>query len=150
MERIQKTIFWAVLASEFSHIFCCVLPAVVSLLSLMAGLGIFTVMPSGLVTLHELIHTWEVPMIIGSAVILATGWGLHALSVKLDCHNTGCVHEPCTPKKKKSSRLLMVATALFAINISIYAFLHTDLIIDAPAIAESGVYTDHTGHDHAH
>lgn len=153
MERIQKTIFWAVLASEFSHIFCCVLPTVVSILSLMAGLGIFSVMPSGLLALHELIHTWEVPMIITSAAILLMGWGLHVLSVKIDCHNTGCAHEPCGPKKTRSSKLLMIATALFTINVSVYMFVHrnANIVIPAAHTTQEAPAHDHSGHvDHSH
>lgn len=149
MERIQKAIFWAVVASEFSHIFCCVLPTVVSLLSLLAGLGLFSVMPSGLVTLHDLIHDWEIPMIITSGFILALGWGLHMISVKIDCHNTGCVHEPCTPKKSRSSKLLIIATVLFTVNVSVYTLVHKNGISVAPVSGiEAPAHVDHSGHHH--
>lgn len=149
MERIQKTIFWAVVASEFSHIFCCVLPTVVSLLSLLAGLGLLSVMPSSLVAIHDLIHDYEIPMIITSAIVLAFGWTLHMISIRIDCHNTGCVHEPCTPKKKRSSKLLLIATLLFVTNVSIYTLVHRNNI---PAVTqtahEAQLHVDHSGHDH--
>ena len=41
MERIQQVLHWTVIVSAGSHIFCCVLPTLVTVLSLIAGLGFF-------------------------------------------------------------------------------------------------------------
>lgn len=125
MQRIQKTIFWTILASETTHVFCCVLPTIVSIMSLLSGMGLIAVMPSGLEHFHDLMHGWELPIIMASGLLLALGWGLHAVSRRIDCRTDGdCRHEPCAPKKKHASRILMIATLLFVVNTAIYAFVH--------------------------
>jgi hypothetical protein len=110
--------------SEISHIFCCGLPMVFSVMSLLSGLGFITFMPSGLYFLHEAMHAYEIPMIIMSAVILMMGWTLHYVAYRLDCRSTGCVHGPCAPKKKRSGKVLCIATGLFMLNIAGYFLLH--------------------------
>lgn len=127
MERLQKALIWAAAVSEISHVFCCVLPTIASLLSLLAGLGLITVLPAGFMVLHELIHQYEVPVIIFSGMMLLLGWGLHGLSVRLDCRNTGCCHEPCKPAKRKASKILLIATGLFLLNLTVYAAVHIPL-----------------------
>lgn len=124
MQRIQNFIYWACVTSEISHFFCCGLPMVFSLMSLMSGLGMIATMPSGLLFLHEAMHDYEVPMIMISGAIMAMGWGLHYIAYRIDCHNTGCVHEPCGPKKKRSGRVLAIASVLFVLNVSGYFWLH--------------------------
>ena len=42
MEKRRKAVFWAVLLSETSHLFCCVLPSVFSVLSLLVGVGMIS------------------------------------------------------------------------------------------------------------
>lgn len=124
MEKLKSAIFWAVLVSETGHVFCCVVPAVVSILSILSGLGLLSVLPPGLLAFHEFMHDKEVPVIAFSAFILMLGWGLHALSLKLDCHDTGCHHGACAPKKNRTSKLLWAATALFVVNLAIYLIFH--------------------------
>lgn len=123
-ERVQKSIYWAILVSETSHIFCCVLPTLFSIISLAAGLGLVAAMPAGLEMLHEVIHDWEIPMIIASGLIVLFGWMVHYFAIKLDCHNTGCEHEPCGPKKRKAGNILKIATVLFVFNVTIFLFFH--------------------------
>ncbi len=127
IERIQKSLAVAIIASETSHIFCCVLPTAFSILSLLSGFGLVAAMPAGLEVLHEALHQWEIPMILMSGMIVALGWGAHYLAVKMDCSNTGCCHEPCGPKKRKSGNVLKVATYLFAFNVGVFLFFHHGL-----------------------
>ena len=124
MQRIHKALGWAILASETSHVFCCVLPTIAGIFSLLAGLGVVGVLPAGIMEFHEIMHHWEVPMIIASGVILALGWGLYTLSKRMDCHDTGCVHGDCAPKKDKTALILKAASVLFAINTAIYLLFH--------------------------
>lgn len=140
-EHHRKAIVWAVLLSEGSHIFCCVLPTLFSVLSLLSGAGMISMMPASLVSMHDILHQYEVPMIIASAVILAIGWGLHLYSQKIDCHDTGCAHGPCETKKSKTHIFLIIATLLFAVNVSVYMIFH-----------RSGAFSMTTGavHDHVH
>lgn len=146
MERIQKSLFWALILSETSHVFCCVLPTVFTVLSLMAGLGLMS-MPAFMVTFHEAIHAWEVPIIMFSGAVVALGWGLHWYSLRIDCHDTGCAHPPCTPVKRRSSVVMKVATALFVANVLIYAIVHRGMEISPEMAVES---SSHEGHAHAH
>jgi len=124
MKRLQATLSWAIVLSETSHVFCCVLPVLISVLSLLTGLGAASILPSALLDLHEMMHRWEVPLIIFSGSVMAFGWVLYFISLKIDCHDTGCHHGPCNPKKKNASRILAFASLLFAINIAVYFGLH--------------------------
>lgn len=127
IDRVQKSLGWAIVASETSHVFCCVLPTLFSLISLAAGLGLVTAMPLGLEVLHEVMHHWELPVILASGVVLLLGWGAHFLALKLDCRSTGCGHGPCTPKKRKAGKVLKLATVLFVMNFAIYLGFHHGL-----------------------
>ena len=124
MQRINKALGWAILASETSHVFCCVLPTLAGVLSLLSGLGVIGVLPAGMLEFHDMMHHWEVPMVIASGVILALGWGLYMISKRMDCHDTGCHHGDCTPKKNKSTLILKAASVLFVVNAIIYLTFH--------------------------
>ena len=39
MQKIQKAMFWTIVVSESTHVFCCVLPTLVSVISLVMGVG---------------------------------------------------------------------------------------------------------------
>ncbi len=81
-------------------------------------------MPAGLDSLHHAMHDYEVPMIMASGFVLAVGWALHFVAKRIDCRSTGCSHEPCTPKKKRSDKILFIASALFMFNVTIYFAFH--------------------------
>ena len=124
MQRVQKALGWAILASETSHVFCCVLPTLAGVLSLLSGIGVIGVLPAGIIEFHDIMHSWEVPMIIASGVILALGWGLYTISKRMDCHDTGCHHGACAPKKDRTAVILKAASVLFVVNTIIYLTFH--------------------------
>lgn len=146
MQKLQKGIYAAIVATEASHVFCCVLPTVFSVLSLLAGLGMVSVMPGWMVDLHAFLHGWELPMITASGVVLALGWGLDWYSKKIDCHDHGCGHGPCGTKKNRAHTVLIVATVLFFVNITVYGVFHRGMGIspsmDHGAVVE-GAHQDH-------
>ncbi|MCB1784421.1 MAG: hypothetical protein KDI13_10560 [Alphaproteobacteria bacterium] len=144
IRRVQGAFNWIILLSEASHVFCCVLPSLFSILSMMAGLGMIGVMPVWLISIHEMLHGWEVPMIAMSAAVLLLGWTLHYISYRMDCHSTGCVHEPCGPKKKNAAFILKVATILFLANILVYFVFHRGMDKDFRIHAREA----HTGVHH--
>ncbi len=148
MKKIQKSLYTAIIVSETSHVFCCVLPTIFSVLSLLAGLGMVTVVPLWLQNIHETLHDWEVPLIVTSGVVVALGWALHSYSNKIDCHDTGCKHGPCGPAKKKTHVILQVATVLFLINVSVYLVLHRGMEIFVPDNAAMHEQVQHKSHDH--
>lgn len=146
-QQRRKTIIWAVILSEGTHVFCCVLPTLFSVLSFMTGAGMIGVMPGFMVSMHDVLHHYEVPMIFISALILSLGWALHVYSQKIDCHDTGCGHGPCGPKKSKTHFLLIGATALFFVNVSVYFLFHrAGFGLSAPT---HEIALEHP-HDHTH
>lgn len=125
MQRIQRFIGWACVSSEVVHVFCCGLPMVFSLLSLLSGIGLIASMPVGLEFLHHLMHDYEIPMIMVAGFIISIGWGVYYVGRQLDCRvEAGCHHQSCTPKKKRSARILVLATLLFAVNVTMYFTFH--------------------------
>ena len=124
MQKIQNFIYWTCIGSQVSHVLCCGLPMVIGLLGLVSGLGLMATMPAGLVFLHEALHAYETLIIVTSGIIILMGWALHYIAYRIDCRNTGCVHEPCAPKKKRSGKVLMFASGLFVFNITAYLLLH--------------------------
>ena len=145
MNKIHRHLSIAVLLSEFSHVFCCVLPTVFTVLSFAVNLGLITVMPGFLLELHKHIHEYEVPIIAVSGAMLALGWGCHSGSRRVDCHDNGCGHPPCDPQKNTNARILIVATVLFVMNLTVYFFIHKN-ILELAAFAPQAVVaqTEHS------
>jgi hypothetical protein len=127
IKKAQHLFSWVVILSECSHIFCCVLPTMFSVLSVLVGMGLIGVMPIWMDQLHHMMHGWEIPVITGSGIVVLIGWVLHHVSRKMDCHDTGCVHGACEPKKKNTVLVLQIATFLFVINVFVYLFFHHGL-----------------------
>lgn len=123
-QSLQKSLVWTVILSETTHVFCCVFPTIFSLVSLMAGLGFAVAMPASMIVFHNFIHHWELPIIIGSGVVLLLGWVLTWYSDRVDCHHTGCEHGACLPRKGKAHLILKVATILFLFNVVVYFAVH--------------------------
>ena len=100
-----------------------------------------------MVDLHDVMHGYEVPMIIASGAILLIGWALHWYSEKLNCHDT-CSHGPCESKKNKVHTLLIVATVLFAVNVTVYMVFHRGVdAIGVEALHEHDHVHDNLGHE---
>lgn len=128
MQKLQKSMAGAIILSEISHVFCCGLPSVFAVLSLLSGLGMVTIMPSALEHIHHVLHHYEIPMIVVSGLILISGYVLHYISEKLNCVDTGCHHPPCEPKKVRTDKVLIVATVLYLVNLVVYVVFHSGLI----------------------
>lgn len=153
-DATQKRLVWAVILSESTHIFCCVFPTVFSVLSLMAGLGVVATMPAFMVEMHDFLHDWELPMIVGSGIVLALGWAAMVYSNRLDCRTAEascCAHEPCAPKKNKAHLVLVIASVLFVFNVFVYfAFHRSTWLVDQLGLNPAPIHADHghSGHDH--
>lgn len=145
MSFFQKYFGWAVLVSELSHVFCCVIPTLVTILSVLANIGLFAMSPDGfLMSIHDAMHTYEIPVILFSGVMVLLGWLAHLSSRKVDCHNTGCAHPPCEPQKNTNGKILTIATLLFIVNLVIYAGVHRNIF----HIAAFDKATTEQHHDH--
>ncbi len=101
------------------------------------------VMPLWIDEAHYIMHNYEVPLIVFSAGVLLIGWAIHVVSNKIDCHDTGCGHGPCTPKKKKAGKVLKIATFLFVINLCVYGAIHYSQDEISVAVNQS-----HDNHNH--
>lgn len=128
--------------------FCCVFPTIFSVVSLLAGLGMVSAMPPFMVSVHDALHAWELPMIALSGGLLALGWWATWYSDKIDCHSTGCAHGACAPRKKRAHTVLKVATLLFVFNILIYTFIHRSHWFILETGAASRAQHAEEGHNH--
>lgn len=144
LKKTQGIFSWVVIASEMSHVFCCVLPTLFSVITFLVGLGMIGAMPMWMDSMHLFMHDYEIPLITTSGIIVLLGWGLHIYAQRIDCHDTGCGHGSCAPKKKNSVNILKIATALFLVNVSIYLILHADVfnVADNDA-ARNEIHEDH-------
>jgi hypothetical protein len=148
MRKTQGFFNWVLIVSETSHIFCCVLPSIFSIISVMIGMGLVGAMPIWMENVHEAMHVWEIPLMVMSGVVVLIGWGLYRLSTRMDCHETGCTHGPCEPKKKNTAVILKIATFLFVVNVMIYVVFHRGA--DAFGYHDAGTGAVHAAHDDHH
>ncbi|MFA5592004.1 MAG: hypothetical protein WC989_01655 [Micavibrio sp.] len=144
--KIQKSLFWAVIMTEASHVFCCVFPTLFSLIGLLAGLGMIATLPPSMVALHAFMHEWEVPMIIGSGIVLTLGWAALWYGGRIDCHSTGCDHGTCVPRQKRAHLAMKIASVLFVVNVLVYSLIHRtdDAAIPQP-VMQGAEQTSHGG-----
>lgn len=149
--KLQRPLLWTVLLAESTHIFCCVLPTVITVLAVLASFGTVAQMPVFLLDIHELLHEYEVPVILFSGSVLLVGWGIYALSRQIECQKSHCEpHETiCAPAKDHTRWVLVAATILFMINITVYVTLHrgSEDLLRAQAEA-AHVHDHHHGHQH--
>ncbi len=144
---LQKSMMWAVVLSEASHIFCCVFPTLFSVVGLLAGLGMVVALPGFMIELHNFLHNWEVPMIALSGAILVLGWVVTLYSEKIDCHDGGCGHGACAPRKKRAHVVLKIATVLFVFNVLIYMTIHRSTWF-ITTVAPAAFHQHHEGGGH--
>jgi hypothetical protein len=124
VEHLRKPLIWTIILSETTHIFCCVLPTLFSLASLLVGAGLIAALPPGLEKFHSMLHGYEVPLIIFSGLVIALGWIADWYARRIDCHDTGCCHAPCTSAKSRAHIVLKLASGLFIINLIVYFAFH--------------------------
>ena len=103
-----------------THFFCCFLPGVVSVLTLVTVTGAATITMEDF-GIPESVHE---QMIYISALVLVISGFLNYLSWKIDCREVGCVHEPCAPRKSKYFKLYMISVVFFLLNAVIHFTLH--------------------------
>lgn len=148
-EKHEKRVLWAIVVTQFSHLFCCVLPLLFSLASLLAGFGLIIATPGWVEGLHEFMHHLEVPIITLSAVVVVMGWALHWYSYKNDCHDHGCEHEPCGPRKRAASKVLIAASILLVMNVTIFLGFHEESA-EGLVVLDSEMHVHDHKHDHGH
>ncbi len=145
MRKAQNMFSWVVIASEVSHVFCCILPGIFSVVTILVRVGLVGAMPIWMDSFHDVMHDFEIPLMTLSGVVVLLGWGLHYVAKKINCHDTGCSHGGCSSKKRKSLRILKIATVLFVVNITIYIGLHksVEAIYTTEAVTDTSEHHDH-------
>ena len=114
--RIQRAATTASLVAELSHIFCCGLPIFVAVVSAGSQIGL----GGSFLAFHAIMHDYEVPILIGSGLLLAFGLLLHYISFRINCRATGCAHSDCTPMKFRVGWIFTIAIVLYAANLAFY------------------------------
>lgn len=112
---------YLVIFSAISHLFCCFLPGVLSVVTLIASSG------SAIVTLDDLglPEKYHADIITFSFVMLVVSGVMNYISWRIDCRKDGhCVHEPCKPKKKGYLKLYFASVIFFLINVAIHFGTH--------------------------
>ena len=113
---MRKLTHLLVLTSLFSHVFCCVLPFLASISILSATFGMLA-LP---LTWSAFFHSYEIEIVlVAGGMLLLTGI-LNWYSEKTDCHDHGCHHGDCTPKKTLAHKLFYISIGLYLINLVIF------------------------------
>lgn len=106
----NKAVKFGIIASILPHLFCCVLPIVLSLIGLFAP---------------EIAHTPFIPewiepwLFVFSSVMLGISW-------ILVLHECPCAECGTENAHKKQKIILTVVTVLFVISIILHLFAHAD------------------------
>lgn len=150
-DKLQRNIALTIIMAESTHIFCCVLPTVVTVLALLSSLGAVTQVPVFMLDLHEILHAYEVPVIVFSGVMLVLGWVMYGVSRQIECQKQHCEpHETvCASRKNNTGLILTVASVLFVVNVTVYFTLHRgsqELLHDQAVTAHA--HDSHHGHAH--
>jgi hypothetical protein len=115
MQRTHRIIHALNLVAS-SHFFCCVLPVAAKAVALGAGAGLF----SATLALHARLHTYEPYLLMFSGLVFAVDFAAQYHASKVDCHDTGCDHPPCEPKKIRIRKFTLLAGALFFVNLAFF------------------------------
>lgn len=107
-----------VLVVEFSHIICCALPMMMVFL----GTGAQITIGGTLLFSHEAIHHYEIPLFIGSALLLLIGFLLQNLHWFRFARPESCDGDSCRDNTLKMSIALKVALFIFVGNLVFYLF----------------------------
>ena len=117
MQNTVKRVTTAfVFMTIFGHVFCCVLPLIMSVSSLGVSLG--------LVAVNSPIIEWfalhEADIFIVAGLMITISGMAQYVSYKIDCRDTGCAHSSCEPKKSWSSIIFKFAAVLYVVNLCVF------------------------------
>ena len=117
----QKLTLGFIITTFVMHIFCCGLPLLIGVTNLAAVVGM-----TGAGAVHpEWFEAIELPALIISGVMLFLGFVLQTISRRVDCRTDGaCAHEPCDTKKSLSEKVLLIAAALYVVNLALFFLAH--------------------------
>ena len=119
LDIIHKFANAAVIAAGLSHVFCCVLPAVLSILSISTVFGASTTT----VLNFEWFEAIEEQVLIFSGVVLFISGLAQLVSWRVKCNASVCCHEPCEKRKNWAMRLFIFATVIYLFNLIVLLFL---------------------------
>ncbi|MCF6293744.1 MAG: hypothetical protein L3J04_10155 [Robiginitomaculum sp.] len=120
MARLTKTTDSVLLTTLIGHLLCCGLPVAVNLMALLAGLGALSAITPWVGELHDTLHQFELIMLLVSGAALVFGFWVHIRQNRIDCSKENCDHKPCATQKRQSRIILIIASALFLLNLANY------------------------------
>lgn len=110
---------YVIICSALMHIFCCGIPLLLSVTSLVNIVGISSLSIFE-VDWFEAIESY---IVLFSGVLLITTIAINQFSKKINCIESGaCEHKPCDEKKHHSSYVLNIAIILYALNLLTLVF----------------------------
>ena len=119
LDTFHKFANAAVIASGFSHIFCCVLPTVLSIASISSVFGLSTVD----IFNFEWFEAIELQVLIVSGIILFISGMAQLISWRIKCNTDVCHHGSCDQRKNWAMRLFIFATTLYLFSLLMLFFL---------------------------
>lgn len=127
-DKLHRNIGLAIILAECTHVFCCVLPTIVTVVGLLSSISAVVQVPVFLLDIHEFLHAYEIPVIAFSGVMLVLGWVLYGVARHIECARPHCEpHETvCAPAKHNTHWILVIASVLFMANIVVYFTLHRE------------------------
>jgi hypothetical protein len=147
-DKLHRNIGWAIVLAECTHVFCCVLPTVVTVIGVLSSVSTVIQVPVFLLDIHEFLHAYEIPVIAFSGAMLGLGWILYVVARRIECARPHC--EPhdtvCAPAKRNTHWVLIAASVLFLVNIVVYGSLHQE---SADLLHEQAVHA-HEHQEHGH
>ena len=109
--KTQKIFSLGAIALLLPHLFCCVLPAVLAFLAMIAPMN-------HAAEFHFIPHGWEPWLLGASAVMLGISWFLVLRRCNCDCDN-------CKERGHRAQKIILgVATTLFVFSLLVHIFWH--------------------------
>lgn len=107
------------LLSIGAHIFCCGVPTIAALLSLISTAGMTGVL--AIEHLTDLTETWHQAAFYFSTAMVLLAVTSYVIARRRDCVAEGhCAHEPCAPKKTTGWKRLALSLVLYAANVGVF------------------------------
>lgn len=114
---LQKSVTAVAIFAGLMHIFCCVLPLVMTTLGIGSTLGVIGINATQL----EVLHRYEHEIFAFSAAMLIVAGLSQCTSWRIDCRVQGsCDHKPCSPTKRLSFKLFVLASLIFLVNMAVF------------------------------
>ncbi len=119
MKNITAALAVIASLSQYLCIFCCVVPAVAGLASLLTMIGFDGESSHFLGDVARIFHPWRGIILGSSLALISLSWGLWYYNHRQSLSPCGC-----TGKGAKKPYFLIAATVILAFNLAGYQWIH--------------------------